>query len=58
MLTMRRTVALGLRMCTGLVAPSRIGPTVTPLPAATFSTLNRMLAASSDGITKRFALPE
>ena len=24
MLTMRRTVALGLRMCTGLAAPSRI----------------------------------
>ena len=30
MLTRRRTVLVGVRMCTGLAAPSRIGPTVTP----------------------------
>ena len=29
MLTMRRTVADGVRMCTGAAQPSRIGPTVT-----------------------------
>ena len=32
MLTMRRTVADGVRMCTGCAAPSRIGPIVTPSP--------------------------
>ena len=32
MLTMRRTVADGVRMCTGRAAPSRIGPMVTPPP--------------------------
>ena len=30
MLTMRRTVEAGLRMCAGAFAPSRMGPTVTP----------------------------
>ncbi len=31
MLTIRRTVADGVRMCTGFATPSRIGPSVTPL---------------------------
>ncbi len=30
MLTIRRTVADGVRMCTGFATPSRIGPSVTP----------------------------
>ncbi len=38
-LTMRRTLTAGSRMCTGLAVPSRIGPTVIPLPAATLSRL-------------------
>ena len=33
MLTIRRTVADGVRMCTGFAMPSRIGPSVTPPPA-------------------------
>jgi FAD/FMN-containing dehydrogenase len=33
MLTMRRTVAEGVRMFTGFATPSRIGPSVTPAPA-------------------------
>src|SRR6185295_2235568 len=37
MLTIRRTVAEGVRMCTGFATPSRIGPSVTPPPAATLS---------------------
>ena len=32
MFTMRRTVLVGVRMCTGRAAPSRIGPTVMPSP--------------------------
>ena len=47
MLTMRRTVAVGVRMCTGCAAPSRIGPTVMPPPAVTRSRLKAILAASS-----------
>ena len=39
MLTTRRTLAVGSMICTGLAAPSRIGPTVMPLPAATFNRL-------------------
>ena len=39
MLTMRRTVALAVRMCTGLLAPSRIGPMAMPPPAAVLSRL-------------------
>jgi hypothetical protein len=39
MLTMRRTVADAVMMCTGRAAPSRIGPIVTLLPAAAFSRL-------------------
>src|ERR1700741_2605513 len=39
MLTMRRTVADGVRMCTGRAQPSRIGPTAMPLPAAVFTRL-------------------
>src|SRR4051812_45930945 len=57
MLMMRRTVALGVRMCTGRAAPRSIGPTVMPAPPTTFSMLNAMLAASSDGMTSRFASP-
>ena len=34
MLTMRRTVADGVRMCTGFAQPSRIGPIVTPPPGS------------------------
>src|SRR5882672_7181816 len=37
MLMMRRTVAEGVRMCTGLAAPSRIGPIATLFPAAVLS---------------------
>ena len=51
MFTSRRTLADGVRMCTGRAAPSRIGPIVTPPPAAVFSRLKAMLAASSVGIT-------
>ena len=57
MLTTRRTVADGARMCAGKAAPSRIGPTVTPWPPVTFSTLNRMFAASMFGSTSRLAAP-
>src|SRR5438034_4219221 len=57
MLTTRRTVADGVRMCTGRAAPSRIGPMVTPPPEAVFSRLKAMFAASSVGITRRFASP-
>ena len=39
MLTMRRTLATGSRMCTGFAAPSRMGPTVMPLLAAIFRRL-------------------
>src|SRR4029078_8170161 len=44
MLTIRRTVADGVRMFTGLATPSRIGPSVTPEPDAAFSRLNEMFA--------------
>ena len=44
-------------MCAGAFTPSRIGPTVTPWPPVTLSTLNRMFAASRFGSTSRFALP-
>src|SRR3954463_11843176 len=39
MLTMRRTVADGVRMCTGRAQPSSTGPMATPLPAAVLTTL-------------------
>ncbi len=39
MLTMRRTVVLGVRMCTGLAAPSSTGPMAILPPAAVFSRL-------------------
>ena len=39
MFTMRRTVADGVRMCTGRAQPSSTGPTAMPLPAAVFSRL-------------------
>ena len=37
--TIRRTVALGVRMCTGSDAPSRTGPMAMPPPAAVLSRL-------------------
>ena len=55
MLTRRRTVAVGVRMCAGRASPSRIGPTVMPWPEVALSTLKVMLAASSVGITSRLA---
>ncbi|CPM40312.1 Uncharacterised protein [Bordetella pertussis] len=39
MLTMRRTVALVVRMCTGRAEPSRIGPIAIPLLPVIFSML-------------------
>src|SRR5258706_7096815 len=57
MLMMRRTVAVGVRMCTGRAAPRRIGPTVMPAPPTTLSKLNEMLAASSVGMMRRLASP-
>lgn len=39
MLTMRLTVADGVRMCAGLAAPSRTGPMAMPPPAADLSRL-------------------
>jgi len=39
MLTIRRTVAAGVRMCTGFAAPSRIAPTVMPWPETVRTTL-------------------
>jgi hypothetical protein len=39
MLTMRRTVAEGVRMCTGWAAPSSTGPIAMPPPAAVLSRL-------------------
>src|SRR5881628_1040352 len=57
MLTTRRTVADGVRMCTGRAAPSRIGPMVTPPPPAVLSRLNEMFAASRFGMMRRFASP-
>ena len=39
MLMMRRTVADGVKMCTGWAAPSRTGPIAMPPPAAVFSRL-------------------
>ena len=44
-------------MCTGRAAPSRIGPMVTPPPAAVLSRLKEMLAASRVGMMSRFASP-
>ena len=57
MLTMRRTVADGVRMCAGFATPSSIGPSVTPEPAATLSRLNAMFAASTVGMMRRLASP-
>jgi hypothetical protein len=39
MLMMRRTVAEGVRMCTGCAAPSSTGPIAMPPPAAVFNRL-------------------
>src|SRR5690606_12028595 len=49
MLTMRRTVADAVRMCTGRAAPSRTGPIATLCPAAVLRRLYAMLAASIPG---------
>ena len=53
---MPRAVTLGTRTWMGLRMPSSIGPTCSP-SAAAFSRLKEMLAASSPGITSRFAGP-
>ncbi|MCY1384808.1 hypothetical protein D9M69_731060 [compost metagenome] len=39
MFTMRRTVALAVRMCTGLATPSNMGPMAMLPPAAVLSRL-------------------
>src|SRR5574340_831283 len=57
MFTRRRTVAVGVRICTGLAEPRSIGPTVTPSPPLTLSRLNAMLAASRLGMMSRLASP-
>ena len=44
MFTTRRTVADEVSIWTGRAAPSRTGPTVTPLPPVTFRTLNQIFA--------------
>src|SRR5476651_266734 len=56
-LTMARTVADAVSTCTGLAAPSSIGPIVMLLPAAVLSRLYEMFAASMFGSTSRFASP-
>src|SRR5450759_3868129 len=45
MLTMRLTVAVGVKICADLATPRRMGPTVTLSPSA-LSKLKEMLAAS------------
>ena len=51
MLTMRRTVLLGVRMCTGCRAPNKIGPTVTPSPAIVIRQLNAIIQRNAnDGV--------
>ena len=54
---MRRVVAVGVKIWTGLAAPKRIGPIVTLLPEVAFNKLNEILAASKFGIINRFAEP-
>ena len=56
-LTSRLTVADGVAISTGLRAPSRIGPMVTPSPPVIFSRLKEMLAASRFGMINRLASP-
>ena len=46
-LTIRRTVVLAVRMSTSLAAPSKIGPTAIPPPAAVLSRLARAMLAES-----------
>jgi hypothetical protein len=55
MLMMRRTVAVAVRICTGLAEPSSMGPMVMPSPAAVLSRLKAMLAASRVGKISRLA---
>ena len=57
MLTMRRTVAAGVRICAGAAQPNKMGPMATLWPAADLSRLYAMLALSRLGHTRRFALP-
>src|SRR5690606_15347617 len=56
-LTMRRTVELDVRICTGALTPSRNGPTATLPPAAVFSKLYAMLPESTLGQISRLASP-
>src|SRR5690606_22731012 len=58
MLTMRRTVALGVSTLMGALAPSSTGPTATLLPAAVLSRLYAILPASIVGHTSRLADPD
>ena len=55
-LTMPRAVTDGVTMCAGRVMPSNIGPTCKPSPN-TLARLKALLAASSVGMTSRFAEP-
>src|SRR4029453_1231764 len=57
MLTILRTVADGVKMCTALATPSKMGPSVTPPPDDDLSRLNAMFAASTVGMMRRFACP-
>ena len=51
MLTMRRTVADGVRMCTGRAAPRRMPPTVMPNVDAANISYNLLRVAAGNGIT-------
>ena len=53
---MRRAVADGVKICTGLSAPSKIGPKAAE-PVAVFSQLKAILAASNVGKISKFAAP-
>ena len=55
MLSTRRTVAAGVRMCAVAAVPISTGPTVTPPLVVVLSTLYKMLAASRLGHTSRLA---
>src|SRR5690606_37459304 len=57
MLTIRRTVELDVRICTGAFAPNRNGPTATLPPAAVFNKLYAILPESTLGQINRFAAP-
>lgn len=57
MFNTRRVVAVGVKICTGFAAPSKIGPIVTLLPDVAFNRLNEMFAASRFGMINKFAEP-